>query len=124
MLPDADLVFLVCTPEARALYLARRRLIDLKSLGVEPDVLRITLNRAGAKRSIEAATAEKSIGAQVSFSIDNDYVEISSAYSDRRLASPNSAPGRQFKSMARVALGLQEQMSEKSSGWRRLVGFG
>jgi hypothetical protein len=56
--------------------------------------------------------------------IDNDYLEISSAYSDRRLASPTSGPGRQFKNMARVALGMQEQMPEKASGWRRLVGLG
>jgi Flp pilus assembly CpaE family ATPase len=124
LLPNANFVFLVCTPEARALYLARRRLSDLRHLSVHPEALRITLNRAGAKRSIEAATAEKAIGVEVNFSVDNDYLEISSAYSDRRLASPSSAPGRQFKSMARVAMGLQEQMAEKASGWRRLVGLG
>ena len=124
LLPQTDLVFLVCTPEARSLYLARRRLTELKALGVPQDGLRITLNRAGAKRSIEAATAEMSIGTQLSVLIDNDYLEISSAYSDRRLASPKSAPGRQFAAMARVALGMQDHMPEKASGWRRLVGLG
>jgi pilus assembly protein CpaE len=124
LLPRGELVFLVCTPEARSLYLARRRLSDLKALGVRDSSVRVTLNRAGAKRAIEAATAEKSIGVKVSFSIDNDYLEISSAYSDRRLASPSSAPGKQFRNMARVALGVCEAASEKSSGWRRLVGIG
>lgn len=124
LLPRADLVFLVCTPEARSLYLARRRLADLKGLGINAESLRVTLNRAGAKRAIEAATAEKAIGCNVSFSIDNDYLEISSAYSDRRLASPHSTPGKQFRNMARVALGVSEAVPGRSSGWRRLVGFG
>lgn len=124
LLPKADLLYLVCTPDARALYLARRRISDLRGLGISDDALRVTLNRAGAKRAIEAATAEKSIGAAVHFSIDNDYLEICSAYSERRLAAPTSAPGRQFKAMARVALGLAQPGTEKASGWRRLVGFG
>lgn len=123
LLPNVDLIFLVCTPEARALYLARRRITDLRGLGVPDEAVRVTLNRAGAKRAIEAATAEKSIGASVQFSIDNDYLEICSAYSDRRLATPTSGPGRQFRAMARAALGLEERQ-EKASGWRRLVGFG
>lgn len=123
LLPLADLVFLVCTPEARSLFLARRRLTDLKSLEIGADKVRVTLNRAGAKRAIEAATVEKAIGSPVSFSIDNDYIEISSAYSDRRLASPSSQPARQFRSMARVSLGLQETGDVRSSAWRRLVGL-
>ena len=123
LLPTSDLVFLVCTPEARALYLARRRIRDLKGLGVNDAALRVTLNRAGAKRAIEAATAEKSIGAPVRFSIDNDYVEISTAYADRRLAGPSSGPGRQFLSMARVAMGIEDEGASKRSGWRRLVGI-
>ncbi|MEZ5394892.1 MAG: hypothetical protein R2724_18985 [Bryobacterales bacterium] len=59
LLPQADLVFLVCTPEARSLFLARRRLADLAALEIGADKLRVTLNRAGAKRAIEAATAER-----------------------------------------------------------------
>lgn len=123
LLPYADLLFLVCTPDARALYLTRRRIARLRSLGVGDDVLRVTLNRAGAKRAIEAATAEKAIGAPVQFSIDNDYGEINSAYADRRLAEAASGPGRQFQSMARAAMGIEEQLAEQASGWRRLMGI-
>lgn len=124
LLPDSDLVFLVCTPDARALYLARRRLMDLRRLGVGDDALRVTLNRVGAKGAIEAVTAEKAIGASVHFSIDNDYAGISAAYSERRLAEAGSGPGRQFRFMARAAMGIEQRAPEKRSGWRRLVGLG
>ena len=124
LLPLADLVFLVCTPEARALYLAKRRISDLQAIGIADDALRVVLNRAGAKRAIEAETAEQSIGEAVTYSIENDYAEISSAYSDRRLASPDSAPGRRYRAMARVSMGLDTLAEVKVSGWRKLVGLG
>jgi len=91
-------VFVVSTPEAPSLFLARRRLHDLKSRRVEEDHRTIVLNRFTAgDRSV--SQYEEILGHPVAIVVSNDYEEVQRTW-DSGFVNRNSQLGRDYFALA------------------------
>jgi Flp pilus assembly CpaE family ATPase len=92
-------VFVVSTPEAPSLFLARRRLHDLKSRRVEEDHRTVVLNRFTAgDRSV--SQYEEILGHPVAIVVSNDYEEVQRAAWDSGFVNRNSQLGRDYFALA------------------------
>jgi pilus assembly protein CpaE len=80
-LPEADLAFLVTTPELPSLHLARKAINLLGQLGCGKDRMRVLVNRLARGSGLAPSDVQKILGATVHHSFPNDYFSL-----DRALA--------------------------------------
>jgi Flp pilus assembly CpaE family ATPase len=125
----ASKVFVVSTPEVQALYLARRRMQDLKSRDVAEECRKVVLNRfSEGERSIQEY--EDVLGHSVSLTIGSDYAETQKAATDGGLVSWDSDLGRSYygiaKEIAQSDAAEEPPTAEKprKAGMRRFFGGG
>ncbi len=126
----ASQVFVVSTPEAPSLFLARRRLLDLKSRRVADQNRRVVLNRFTAgDRTV--SQYEEILGHPVSVVVSNDYEEVQRAAWDSGFVNRDSRLGRDYFALAKQIAQEEpvepspEVIEEKgglSQGMRRLFG--
>lgn len=125
----ASKVFVVSTPEVQALYLARRRMLDLKSREVAEECRKIVLNRfSEGERSIQEY--EDVLGHKVSLTIGSDYAETQNAAAHGGLVSWDSDLGRGYfeiaKEIAQCDAAEEPPVADKHRkvGMRRFFGGG
>ena len=95
----ASKVFVVSTPEVQALYLARRRLQDLKSRKVAEESRKFILNRfVDGERSIQEY--EDVLGYAVPLTIGSDYAQMQEAATAGGLVRGDSELGRSYFEIA------------------------
>ncbi|MDA1314339.1 MAG: hypothetical protein O2968_13445 [Acidobacteria bacterium] len=94
-------VFVVSTPEAPSLLLARRRLHDLKSRQVAEDHRSVVLNRFTAAGERTVSQYEEILGHSVSVVVSNDYEEVQRAAWDSGFVSRDSQLGRDYFALAK-----------------------
>lgn len=127
LLTSSDAVYLVSTPEVMSLHLAKRRVGELRELGLPTESIRLVLNRVGGKKSLKTEDVEELVGVPVSAAIENDYNAFTEAYMKGALVRPESPLGRQLGALARDIMGIEEETTEKPaarSRWRSLLSFG
>lgn len=93
VLARADRVYLLCSPDRKALHLARRRLEELTDIGVSPRDVRLTVNRSGASGAIEEEEVAKVVGVPIGYSLPNDYAAASAAEAEGRLVADDTELG-------------------------------
>lgn len=126
LLTSSDAVYLVSTPEVMSLHLAKRRVGELRDLGLPAESVRLVLNRVGGKKSLKQGDVEELVGVPVSAAIDNDYNALTDAYMKGALVRPESPLGRQLGALARQIMGLPPEPAEKPAArnrWRSLLSF-
>jgi Flp pilus assembly CpaE family ATPase len=128
----ASQVFVVSTPEAPSLFLARRRLHDLKSRRVADGQRKVLLNRF-TKGDRTVSQYEEILGHPVSVVVSNDYQEVQRAAWDSGFVSRDSRLGRDYFLLAKEIAQEEpvepppEAIEEKGGlgrGMRRLFGKG
>ncbi len=124
VLTQAEAIFLVCTPDVVSMHLARRKVQDLRALGVPPEALRLVINRVGSKRSFSTAEAGKSIGIPIAYTFRNDYKAVNEALMNGRLVDEAGDLGQQFRDFARELLGLPAPAGRSVLNWRNLFSSG
>ena len=116
-------VFVVCTPEKASLNLARRRMHQLQSQGVNEKRLHVVMNRCW-DRNARWADAEAILERSISVFLPEDELELRRAAQDSRLIRRESALGRAFSSFAQVMAGLQPAAPSgpggKKTSWKFL----
>jgi hypothetical protein len=96
----ASRVFVVSTPEAPSLFLARRRLQDLKSRHVGDDKRKVVLNRfTPGDRKVHHY--EEILGHPVSIVVGNDYEEVQRAAWDTGFVKRDSQLGQDHFTLAK-----------------------
>jgi len=96
----ASSIFIVSTPEAPSLYLARRRLGELRSRHVPKECRKFVLNRfTDGERTIDHL--EKILGYPVFATIHNDYEEVQRAAWDTGFVDRESGLGRDYFALAK-----------------------
>jgi Flp pilus assembly CpaE family ATPase len=125
LLISSDAVYLVSTPEVMALHLAKRRVDELRVLGLASESIRLVLNRVGARRSLSSEDAAEVVGVPVAAEIPNNYNAFNDACTKGTVVRPDSRPGRQIEALARGIMGHGEASAEQPAPkrWRAFLAF-
>jgi Flp pilus assembly CpaE family ATPase len=119
----ADLVYLVCTPEITSLHLARRKVQQIRSMGVASDRLRLIVNRAGSWGSLGIEDVGRIVGVPVSWALDNDYAALRDATWNGGLVKEGSALARQLFELGSSVMRSDSLADVASKAWDE-VGVG
>jgi pilus assembly protein CpaE len=95
----AERPYLVCTPQLVSIHLARRRLDEMKALGVDLANIRLIVNRSDSRGSVSKSTIEDALGMAIDFSLPNDFAAVNQA------AYP---PSRLCKSLKSLMLRIEQ----------------
>jgi Flp pilus assembly CpaE family ATPase len=110
----ANLVYLVCTPEMTALHLARRKVQQIRALGVPNDRLRLVVNRASSWGSLGVKDIGRIVGVPVSWALDNDYAALRDAVWNGGLVEEDSTLAAQLRGLGRSVMGLDALVEDKA----------
>ena len=110
----AESVFVVCTPEVPSLKLADHRCRDLMAHGVLRESIRLLLTR-WKRGDVPAKEVEKDLGWPVYATLSNDYSAVTSAIMEKRLVSPDSAFGKDCRTLAHLLSGTPEPPPERGA---------
>ncbi len=103
-------VFVVCTSELTSLFLARRRLHELTTRGVDESRLGLILNRfTDAFESVEQI--EELVGRKLAAVLPNDYQRVREATLGGGLVDGASALGRAYVTLARALTGVEPALA-------------
>jgi Flp pilus assembly CpaE family ATPase len=104
---ESKRIFLVCTPEAPALYLARERCRYLAELDLG-DRVNIIMNRWPKVPAMSLQQVEEQLGLPVFATLANDYDGVQKAITEGRSIEPTSSLGKQFTALAQTILKNEE----------------
>jgi MinD-like ATPase involved in chromosome partitioning or flagellar assembly len=110
----ANLVYLVCTPEMTSLHLARRKVQQIRALGVPNDRMRLIVNRASSWGSLGVKDIGKIVGVPVSWALDNDYAALRDAVWNGGLVEEGSTLAAQLRSLGWSVMGREAPVSESA----------
>jgi Flp pilus assembly CpaE family ATPase len=115
ILAMSDLVYLVCTPEITSLHLARRKVQQIRAMGVPGERLRLIVNRTGSWGSLGLEDVGKIAGVPVSWALMNDYAALRDAVWNGGLVQQGSALARQLRELGWSIMGVDAQVAEESA---------
>jgi pilus assembly protein CpaE len=111
ILGQAKFVYVVVAPERSSLFLARRRINELKAVGAADTRIRIVLNRCWQAEQ-NSREAEELLGRPVAVMLPNDELFLRRPISDTGLVSRESDLGRAFSTFARTIFSLESAPPE------------
>lgn len=120
----AECLYLVCTPQLVSIHLARRRLDQMKALGVDLANVRLLLNRSNSKNGVSKSTIEGALGIPIDFSVPNDYEAVSQAAVRGGLVASGSRLAESLGELTRHIFGICSMPAEKSVSWKRFLSIG
>jgi MinD-like ATPase involved in chromosome partitioning or flagellar assembly len=115
ILTMSDLVYLVCTPEITSLHLARRKVQQIRAMGVPGERLRLIVNRTGSWGSLGLEDVGKIAGVPVSWALMNDYAALRDAVWNGGLVQEGSGLARQLRELGWSIMGVDAQVAEESA---------
>src|SRR5579862_3833056 len=104
-------VFLVCTPEPAALYLAREKYSYLSDLDLADRVV-VIMNRWPKKTEMQLQQIEQELGLPIFATLTNDYNGVQEAITQGCSIEPTSGLGKEFTMLAKNIL------SNEANAWR------
>ena len=110
----ADQIFVVTTPEMASLFLARRRLLELQTLGAPPEKLSVVLNRH-TSRDVPVADVENYLETPIGLTLTDDTVGVREATIRNALVSERSAMGRGLSTFATQIAGDESTGNRETS---------
>ncbi len=113
LVDELDEVFLVSTLEVPALHQTKVIVQTLLDAGYAQHRLKILLNRMPKRSEITLEELDRMLGVPVYATIPNDYQALHEAYSEGRLAAPNSYLARHFARVAAKIAGVTPKQKRK-----------
>jgi Flp pilus assembly CpaE family ATPase len=120
IMQESKRIFLVCTPELPAMYLARKKYALLKSMDLA-DRVSLLLNRYKPGLAIGPAEMEETVGLPVAIAFPNDYNGVHAALSAGKQISAGSPLGRKLRHLAGLMLEKKPEGSNPTSIWPELL---
>jgi pilus assembly protein CpaE len=116
----AAMGLLVTTPELACLRRTRQCLSLLRGLGFSQDRLKLVLNRAASRTSLDDTQTQAVLDHPVTWRVENDHAVLTCAARGEPVvvAQPRSEFGRSIESIARQIAGLPPRSA--ASWWNRL----
>jgi MinD-like ATPase involved in chromosome partitioning or flagellar assembly len=111
----SDLVYLVCTPEITSLHLARRKVQQIRAMGVPGERLRLIVNRAGSWGSLGVQDIGKIVGVPVSWALNNDYAALRDAVWNGGLVQDGSELAKQLRELGWSVMGVDAPVAAESA---------
>jgi pilus assembly protein CpaE len=108
-LRQADLILLVLRLDFTSLRNARRTLDYLEQLGVDPQRLRLVVNRYGQPKEIPVTKAEEALGRKVFHCVPDDPKTVNRANNSGIPAVLESPAAKVSKSVTRLAFSINGQ---------------
>jgi Flp pilus assembly CpaE family ATPase len=115
ILAMSDLVYLVCTPEITSLHLARRKVQQIRAMGVPGERLRLIVNRTGSWGSLGLEDVGKIAGVPVSWALMNDYAALRDAVWNGGLVQQGSGLATQLRELGWSVMGVDAQVAAESA---------
>jgi MinD-like ATPase involved in chromosome partitioning or flagellar assembly len=115
ILTMSDLVYLVCTPEITSLHLARRKVQQIRAMGVASERLRLIVNRAGSWGSLGVQDVGKIVGVPVSWALNNDYAALRDAVWNGGLVQDGSELAKQLRELGWSVMGVDAPVVAESA---------
>ncbi|MCZ2148105.1 MAG: hypothetical protein LC126_10030 [Bryobacterales bacterium] len=116
IMQESKRIFLICTPELPAMYLARKKYALLKSMDLA-DRVSLLLNRYKPGLAIGPEEVEDAVGLPVAMALPNDYNGVHAALSAGTQISANSALGRKICHLAHLMLEKKPEGSSQTRLW-------
>lgn len=121
----AERLYLVCTPQLVSLHLARRRLNQMKALGVDLAKVRLIVNRSDSKRAISKATIEDALRLKIEFALPNDFEAVNQAAVRGGLVESGSPLAERLEGLTSHIFGVKAEPAQKAgSSWKRFLSIG
>ncbi|MEP7354423.1 MAG: hypothetical protein ABI824_14450 [Acidobacteriota bacterium] len=113
VMEESKRIFMVCTPEASSLQLARERLFYLKSIRLDARV-GVLLNRADQRMAISSEQIEDLLGIPILGTFSNAYRSVTLATSAGTFVEESTRFGKEVRAFAEtlVTTGLQATSAE------------
>lgn len=115
ILTMSDLVYLVCTPEITSLHLARRKVQQIRAMGVPGERLRLIVNRTGSWGSLGVQDVGKIVGVPVSWALNNDYAALRDAVWNGGLVQDGSELAKQLRELGWSVMGVDAPVAAESA---------
>lgn len=112
-LEGLDEVFLITMMEVPTLHQTTRLLQSVLNTGFDRDRIRMVLNRVPRQPELSQKELEKMLGVPLYQTVPSEYQPLYEAYSDRKLAAPDSRLGRHFTQLARKITGVTEEKTKR-----------
>jgi pilus assembly protein CpaE len=116
-------LYLVCTPQLVSLHLARRRLDQMRALGVDTSSVRLIVNRSNSKNAISKSTIEDALNMAIDFSIPNDFEAVNEAAVRGGLVASGSRLSESLEALTRHIFGIGDDQ-QKAGPWKRFLSIG
>ena len=117
----AERIYVVATAEVTSLYLARRRILELCTVGAKRSAIRLIINR-NRPGVIDSEVALQVTGLEPSCRLPNDFVAASEAETEGRTVSATSALGHAYARLAAEILGKPAPaVQTETRGWGRFL---
>lgn len=117
-------VCLVATPEVVSLHLARRKVNELVSLGLERENIRLILNRVGSKKTLHVEDVAEVVGTPIYATLPNDYGTVADASLKGGVAPGDTRYGKQVRALSKKVAGVEpENDPSERSRWKALLPF-
>jgi pilus assembly protein CpaE len=120
----AERLYLVCTPQLVSLHLARRRLDQMRALGVDATKVRLIVNRSNTKSAISKSTIEGALKMAIDFSVPNDFEAVNQAAVRGGLVASGSRLSESLEALTRHILGVDDDPEQKAAAWKRFLSIG
>lgn len=117
----AERLYLVCTPQLVSLHLARRRLDQMKALGVDLANVRLIVNRSNSKNAISKSTIEGALKMAIDFEVPNDFEAVSAAAVRGGLVARGSRLSDSLAALTRHIFEVDDEPEQKSGSWKRFL---
>lgn len=114
VLEELDEAFLITTLDIPALHQAKQIISTLRDLGYAQHRLRLLLNQMPRRSDITVKELERMLEQPVYSVLPHDYESISDAYSEKKLASPESPFGKAIVQLGNQISGAQPKKSKGS----------
>lgn len=118
ILKQADMIYLVCSPEPASLHLTRRKAGLLSIAGVAADRIFLVVNRGTSWGALNSGDLSSISGLALRAVFDNDYGAVHRANWSGGLVAPTSALGLQFQDFGENVLRDLDNQSGRQGAFR------
>lgn len=115
-LGDADLIFMVCTPELPSLHLTRKCIVFLDQMGFSRERFRVLVNRSSRKDELSGADMQRVFNFPVHHTFPDDYPTVHRALTAGKPLPPNCEIGKQIHRFSDGLVASNQSAEKKKKG--------
>ncbi len=104
-LGDADLIFIVCTPELPSLHMTRKCILFLDQMGFNRERFRVVVNRSSRKDELSCEDMERVFNFPVHQTFPDDYATVHRALTQGKPVPPTCELGKHVRRFTEGLLG-------------------